>query len=88
MNVNSSLEQSVFADLTDLEKSLAEDSSGDRARALMTYFGEVAQASEAILKTADGNERQLVTRLIEGFHAAQRIVKGLWETLHNVPLAA
>jgi len=88
MNVNASLEQSVFADLTDLEKSLAEDSSGDRARALVTYFHEVAQASEAILKTANSNERQLVTRLIEGFQAAQRIVRQLWETLHNSHLAA
>jgi hypothetical protein len=88
MNVNASLEQSVFADLTDLEKSLAEDNSGERARALLTYFREVAQASEAILKTANSTERQLVTRLIEGFHAAQRIVRQLWETLHNAPLVA
>jgi hypothetical protein len=88
MNVNASLEQSVFSDLTDLETSLAEDNRGERARALLTYFGEVAQASEAILKTANSNERQLVTRLIEGFHAAQRIVRQLWETLHNAPLVA
>jgi len=85
--MNDKLEQTVFGDLADLEKSLAADSTGDRARALLTYFREVAQASEAILQTASSTERQLVSRLIEGFHAAQRIVRHLWETLHNASLA-
>ena len=31
--MNEQLEQTVFGDLADLEKSLAEDASGDRARA-------------------------------------------------------
>lgn len=85
--MNEQLEQTVFGDLANLEKSLAEDASGERARALLGYFTEVAKSAEGMLTTAAATERQLVTQLIEGFHASQRIVRHVWETLHNASLA-
>ena len=85
--MNEQLEQTVFGDLANLEKSLAEDASGDRARALLSYFADVAKSAEVMLATAAATERQLVTQLIEGFHASQRIVRHVWETLHNASLA-
>lgn len=84
--MNEQLEQTVFGDLTDLEKSLAEDSSGERARALLGYFTEVAKSAENMLLSAAATERQLVTQLIEGFHASRRIVRHVWETLHGTTL--
>lgn len=86
--MNEQLEKTVFGDMAQLEKSLAEDSTGDRARSMLAYFSEVAQAAEAMLQTAAVGERQLVTQLIEGFRASQRIVSSVWETLHNASLAA
>ena len=85
--MNQELEKTVFGDLANLETSLAEDASGERARALLTYFADVARASESMLQTAAATERQLVSQLIEGFHASQRIVRHVWETLHNASLA-
>lgn len=84
--MNEQLEQTVFGDLSDLEKSLAEDASGERARALLGYFTEVAQSAETMLTSAAATERQLITQLIEGFHASQRIVRHVWETLHSTTL--
>ncbi|WP_423600142.1 hypothetical protein [Roseateles sp. MS654] len=86
--MNEQLEQTVFGDLANLEKSLAEDTSGDRARAMLTYFADVARNSEGLLQTAAAAERQLISQLIEAFHAAQRIVRHIWETLHNASLPA
>ncbi|WKB51747.1 hypothetical protein [Eleftheria terrae] len=81
-------EKTVFDDLAQLEKTLSEDSSGDRARAMLGYFDEVARASEAMLaKQIVDTERQLVTHLIEGFRASQRIIRHVWETLHTASLA-
>ncbi|MCW7540277.1 hypothetical protein OOT46_20800 [Aquabacterium sp. A7-Y] len=82
-------EKTVFDDLAQLEKTLTEDTSGDRARAMLGYFDEVARASEAMLsKQVVDAERQLVSHLIEGFRAAQRIIRHVWETLHTASLAA
>lgn len=86
--MNEQLEKTVFGDLANLEKSLAEDATGERARALLTYFADVARASEAMLQTAAATERQLISQLIEGFHASQRIVRHVWETLHSMTLVA
>jgi hypothetical protein len=86
--MNEVLEQTAFGDLAQLEKTLADDSTGERARALLAYFREVAQTSETMLQTAGADQRQLVSRLIEAFHAAQRIVRHVWETLHNASLPA
>ena len=86
--MNQQLENSVFGDLADLEKSLAEDASGDRARALLSYFTEVARSCESLLHTAAAAERQMVSQLLEGFRASQRIVRHVWETLHNATLVA
>lgn len=86
--MNDVLEQTAFGDLAQLEKTLADDSTGERARALLAYFREVAQTSETMLQTAGADQRQLVSRLIEAFQAAQRIVRHVWETLHNASLPA
>lgn len=86
--MNDAVEQSAFADLANLEKTLAEDTSGERARALLAYFHDVAKTSESLLQTAGAGQHQLVSRLIEAFHAAQRIVRHVWETLHNATLPA
>ena len=81
------LEHTVFGDLAQLEKTLTEDLSGDRARAMLSYFDAVAHSSEGLLQkpVLDG-ERQLISKLIEGFQAAQRIVRHVWETLHTASL--
>lgn len=84
--MNEQLEKTVFNDLSDLEKSLAEDASGERARALLSYFTEVAKSAENMLISAASTERQLITQLIEGFHASQRIVRHVWEALHSTTL--
>lgn len=86
--MNEQLEQTVFGDLANLEKSLAEDTAGDRARAMLSYFADMARSSEGMLQSAAIGERQLVTQLHEAFHASQRIVRHVWETLHNASLAA
>ena len=85
--MNEQLEQTVFGDLANLEKSLTEDTTGDRVRAMLSYFADVAKSSEGLLQTAAAAERQLISQLIEAFHAAQRIVRHIWETLHNASLA-
>jgi hypothetical protein len=88
MNVMSEgIENSVFGDLAVLEKSLSEDSTGDRARSMLSYFDEITRSSEDRLSTplAEG-ERQLMSRLIEGFRASQRIIRHVWETQHSAAL--
>jgi len=82
-------EHDVLADMAKLEKTLTEDATGERARAILGYFDEVAKASEQMVQKAthDG-ERQLASHLTEGFRAAQRIVRHVWETLHSVSLPA
>jgi hypothetical protein len=81
------LEQTVFSDLAHLEKTLTEDRTGDRARAMLSYFEDVARSSEGMLqKPMHEGERQLANQLLEGFRASQRIVRHVWETLHSVSL--
>jgi hypothetical protein len=87
--MNEALENTVFGDLAVLEKSLAEDSTGDRARSMLGYFDEVARNSEARLgQSLPDPERQLVHKLIEGFRASQRIIRHVWETQHSAALPA
>ncbi|OWQ47954.1 hypothetical protein CDL60_05010 [Roseateles noduli] len=83
------LEQTVFADLAHIEKTLTDDLSGERTRAMLSYFDQVAQSTEAHLQMplADA-ERQLSSQLIEGFRASQRIVRHVWETIHTASLPA
>jgi hypothetical protein len=79
----------VLTDMAQLEKTLTDDATGERARAILQYFEDVASASEEVVKKAthDG-ERQLASHLTEGFRAAQRIVRHVWETIHSVALPA
>ncbi len=83
------LEQTVFADLAHIEKTLTDDLSGERTRAMLSYFDTVAQTSESHLQTAlPDAERQLTSQLIEGFRASQRIVRHVWESIHTASLPA
>lgn len=87
--MNEQLEQAIFSELSDLEKTLAADFSGDRARAIIAYFDGVAAETQGHVQSAAmGAERQLAAQLTEGFHAAQRIVQKVWEALHGTPLPA
>jgi hypothetical protein len=83
------LEQTVFADLAHIEKTLTDDLSGERTRAMLSYFDTVAQTSESHLQTPlPDAERQLTSQLIEGFRASQRIVRHVWESIHTASLPA
>jgi hypothetical protein len=84
---DSALEQSVFSDMTDLEKSLSEDTTGDKARNMVTYFRSIVEATDKMLATVrDEGQRHLVSRLLQGFQAAERIIRHVWETIHGVAL--
>lgn len=77
----------VFGDLTQMEKSLKEDTTGEHARALVAYFEAVRKSSEEMLaKSTVEGERLLITRLIAAFSASQKIVRHVWETLHSAAL--
>lgn len=84
------LEQTVFTDLAHIEQTLTDDLSGERTRAMLSYFDTVAQRSEAHLQSAalPDAERQLTSQLIEGFRASQRIVRHVWESIHTASLPA
>ncbi|SEK25100.1 hypothetical protein SAMN05216359_101178 [Roseateles sp. YR242] len=87
--MDQALEQTVFADLAHIEKTLTDDLSGERTRAMLSYFDQVAHSTEAHLQTAlPDAERQLTSQLIEGFRASQRIVRHVWETIHTASLPA
>ena len=86
---DSAAKNTIFGDLAQVEKTLSDDTSGDRARAMVAYFDDVAKSSEQmLLKAGSDAERQLLTRLIDGFRAAQRIIRHVWETLHTAALPA
>jgi hypothetical protein len=79
----------IFGDLAQVEKTLSEDTTGDRARAMVAYFDDVAKSTEEMLQKATADaERQFLARLIEGFRASQRIIRHVWETLHSAVLPA
>jgi hypothetical protein len=83
------LEQTIFSDLAQMEETLIKDFSGDRARSLIKYFSDVAAASEQMSVGAPSEaERHLATKLVDGFRASQRIIRHVWESLHNTALTA
>jgi hypothetical protein len=85
--MNEQIEQTIFSDLSNLEMTLTEDKSGDRARAMISYFGEVAKESVALMQASQvAAERQLVAQLIEAFYASQRVIHKVWEALHGCAL--
>jgi hypothetical protein len=87
--MNDKVEHQVLADMAKLEETLTEDIGGDRVRAMVAYFEDVALTSEGLVRTAtDQAERQLAGQLLEGFRAAQRVVVHVWETLHSTVLPA
>lgn len=86
--MNEQLEQAIFSDLAQMEETLTNDMSGDRARALIGYFSEVAKASEGLSVTAGCEaERYMAGQLVEGFRACQRIIRHVWEAQHGTVLA-
>jgi hypothetical protein len=87
MAMTDGLDNPVFADLAQLERTLTEDSSGERARSMLSYFDTVTQSSQDMLKNAlSDTERQLVNQLVEGFRASQRIIRHVWEEQHSMAL--
>jgi len=83
----SALEQSIFGDMTNLEASLSEDTNGDRARAMVRYFQTITEATQRMLTTArEEGQRHLVSRLLLGFQAAERIIRHVWESIHGTAL--
>lgn len=83
------LDDTLLGDLTNIEKSLSEDANGDLARKLLSYFNEATELAEAgLLQAADDTERHFASRLVEGLHAAQRIIRSVWEILHAAALPA
>jgi len=86
--MNEQMEQTIFSDLSNLEAALTDDKSGDRARAMISYFADVAKESVAMMQsTQAAAERQLVAQLIEAFYASQRVIHKVWEALHGSALA-
>ncbi|HEV8689602.1 MAG TPA: hypothetical protein VGQ91_04835 [Ideonella sp.] len=82
-------QQTIFGDLAQVEKTLSEDTTGDRARAMLAYFDDVASSSQELLKQADTeSQRLLLVRLLDGFRASQRIIRHVWESLHSAALVA
>jgi hypothetical protein len=83
------IDNTIFGDLAQIEKTLSEDTTGDRARAMIVYFDQVARSAENMLrKQIDFSERHLAQQLIGGFQASQRIIRHVWETLHSASLPA
>jgi hypothetical protein len=86
--MDNDLEQRIFAELDQIGNTLAEDRSGDRARAIVAYFSAMAEPSKEQLQTAlPDAERRSTAQLVECLHAAQRLVQQLWETTHMATLS-
>ncbi|ABM31079.1 hypothetical protein QRO08_22570 [Paracidovorax citrulli] len=86
--MTASIESTIFSDLENLEQALSEDLSGDRARAMIRYFDEVARESSAMRIQAEIDaERQLIGQLVDAFQVSQRVIRKIWETLHGTTLA-
>ncbi|MFE8646296.1 hypothetical protein ACFX58_14520 [Sphingomonas sp. NCPPB 2930] len=80
-------EQSIFADMSNLEKTLSEDITGDKARAIVQYFQSVGEATDKMLASAkEESQRHLISRLLRGFQASERVVRQVWESIHGVAL--
>lgn len=81
------LEKSIFGDMSNLEKSLADDHSGDHARTIIKYFRTIVEATQRMLSgSKEESQRHLLSRLLRGFEAAERIVRHVWETVHGTAL--
>jgi hypothetical protein len=78
----------VFNDVAELEQTLTDDASGDRARSMMGYFEEAARAGEALASGAKPEQQQFAADLVEGLRASKRIVRHVWESLHQAALPA
>jgi hypothetical protein len=89
MDAQQQSDTNVLADMANLERVLADDLSGERARLMVAYFDEVAKSAEQSTQQASHDaERQLASQLAQGFHAAKRVVAHVWETLHAASLPA
>lgn len=85
--MDTSLQDPVFSDVAELEKTLSDDRSGDSARAMLGYFDEMAKATEAMLRhAASDSERRFAAELAEGFRASKQIVRHVWQVLHSAAL--
>ena len=82
--------ESVMSELSDIDRLLTEDTSGERAKAMVAYFEQAATASEERVASLpiDDAKRVLAKHLVEGFRASARVIRHVWETLHTVSLPA
>ncbi len=86
--MSNSIEQVIFNDLAQIEKTLTEDKSGERARSMLSYFDDAVRSAEGDVKSIPDAERQMNLQLVAGFRASQRIIRHVWETVHSTSLPA
>lgn len=86
MNIDS--EFAVPAGLGTLELALKEDFNGDHSRALIDTLAEAARQAALTIDHAEGPTADVARRRLEGFEAAQRIVRRLWQQLHGSVLTS
>lgn len=77
-------EQTIFAELSELEKTLKSDTSGERARVMIAYFDNLAHDCQAeALGLPPGEERQVAGQMTEAFQACQGIIQKVWGALNG-----
>lgn len=87
--MNNELERQILADMGQIENMLLEDNDGDRTRAIIIHLDTVSGPSKDQLEAGlPDNERRATAQVVEGLHAAQRILTQVWETTHGVRLPA
>ncbi len=88
MSTNSTDSINLVEDFRELNLTISEDTSGDKARQLVAYFKASAEKSEELrLHTEDAAEKQFATLMHEAYAASQRIVTNTWEAVHGATLA-
>jgi hypothetical protein len=71
----------------DLEGVLRDDSTGDKARALLRYVSQAEQEMrERQLRSTDFASREAAGLLVEAFAAGYRTVVAAWSKLHGIEL--
>jgi len=79
----------ILGDLRRLQKTIAEDFSGDEARAMLAHFEGAAEQREKQLRTTrDDGDREHLSQFIEGCRASQRLIRQAWERAHSAALLA
>jgi hypothetical protein len=74
--------------LGELERSIKDDFNGDGTRALIDRLAQAASEAAALRDAAGPLPADSSPCRIEGFEAAQRIVRAVWQRLHGSVLTA